>query len=276
MTAIPWKSPGGRRWERRARGAARAGLPRDAHWRVSGPVGQTIATRSIALCRSNPSASSIDGRVLPAPGAALSRNEPSSQPASRSSARCCHPRRAVTKRWRRPTQARSRAVSARRPDGCRLCRRNGGGQWRKWRRRVNTIAMPGASAAAITSASRTEPPGWMTRRDAGRAASSGPSGNGKNASDASAAALACDRPPSRPRSRPSRRGTSGRRRRRPSRAPSRGRSRSTSRACRHARRKRGRSTPPSVGARFVTTCQSALVLAVASRVLHEQAARRPA
>ena len=35
------------------------------------------------------------------------------------------------------------------------------GQWRKWRRPVKTIAIPRASAAAITSASFTEPPGWI-------------------------------------------------------------------------------------------------------------------
>ena len=35
-------------------------------------------------------------------------------------------------------------------------------QCRKWRIPVNTMAMPAASAAAITSSSRTEPPGWMT------------------------------------------------------------------------------------------------------------------
>jgi hypothetical protein len=36
------------------------------------------------------------------------------------------------------------------------------GQWRKWRWPVKTMAMPCSSAAAITSSSRTEPPGWMT------------------------------------------------------------------------------------------------------------------
>ena len=35
-------------------------------------------------------------------------------------------------------------------------------QWRKWRMPVNSIAMPCSSAAAITSASRIEPPGWIT------------------------------------------------------------------------------------------------------------------
>src|SRR5690606_20217500 len=41
-----------------------------------------------------------------------------------------------------------------------LCNRNG--QWRKCRTPVNTIAMPCSSAAAITSLSRIEPPGWIT------------------------------------------------------------------------------------------------------------------
>jgi hypothetical protein len=36
-----------------------------------------------------------------------------------------------------------------------------GAQWRKWRRRVKTIAIPARSAASTTSGSRTEPPGWM-------------------------------------------------------------------------------------------------------------------
>ena len=34
-------------------------------------------------------------------------------------------------------------------------------QWAKWRRPVKTIAMPAASAAATTSSSRFEPPGWI-------------------------------------------------------------------------------------------------------------------
>src|SRR3546814_1768939 len=37
-------------------------------------------------------------------------------------------------------------------------------QCRKWRTPVNTIAMSCSSAAAITSFSRTEPPGWITAR----------------------------------------------------------------------------------------------------------------
>src|SRR3546814_15746326 len=35
-------------------------------------------------------------------------------------------------------------------------------QWRKWRIPVNTMARPAWSAAAITSSSRREPPGWIT------------------------------------------------------------------------------------------------------------------
>ena len=35
-------------------------------------------------------------------------------------------------------------------------------QCRKWRMPVNTIARPCSSAAAITSGSRFEPPGWIT------------------------------------------------------------------------------------------------------------------
>jgi len=53
------------------------------------------------------------------------------------------------------------------------------GQCRKWRRPVATIAMPAASAAAMTSSSRTEPPGWMIAATPASIASCGPSANGK-------------------------------------------------------------------------------------------------
>ena len=49
---------------------------------------------------------------------------------------------------------------------------------------VNTIAMPRSSAAAITSSSRTLPPGWITATAPLSATTSSPSRNGKNASDA--------------------------------------------------------------------------------------------
>ena len=49
---------------------------------------------------------------------------------------------------------------------------------------VNTMAIPAASAAAITSASLTEPPGWITATAPASTADSKPSANGKNASDA--------------------------------------------------------------------------------------------
>jgi hypothetical protein len=49
---------------------------------------------------------------------------------------------------------------------------------------VNTIAIPCSSAAAITSASRTDPPGWMAAVAPAAAAASRPSRKGKNASDA--------------------------------------------------------------------------------------------
>src|SRR5690606_31769408 len=49
---------------------------------------------------------------------------------------------------------------------------------------VNTIAMSCSSAAAITSASRIEPPGWITARMPASPAASRPSRNGKNASEA--------------------------------------------------------------------------------------------
>ena len=51
---------------------------------------------------------------------------------------------------------------------------------------VNTIASPAASAAAITSSSRIEPPGWITAVAPASTAASSPSAKGKNASDATA------------------------------------------------------------------------------------------
>ena len=51
-------------------------------------------------------------------------------------------------------------------------------------RSVNTIAMPCSSAAAITSSSRTLPPGWMIACAPAAATTSTPSRNGKNASEA--------------------------------------------------------------------------------------------
>ena len=49
---------------------------------------------------------------------------------------------------------------------------------------VNTIARPCASAAAITSWSRMDPPGWITAVAPASAAASSPSAKGKKASDA--------------------------------------------------------------------------------------------
>ena len=57
-------------------------------------------------------------------------------------------------------------------------------QWRKCRMPVSTMAMPALSAAAITSPSRIEPPGWMTAVAPAAMAASRPSANGKNASEA--------------------------------------------------------------------------------------------
>src|SRR5829696_5021316 len=49
-----------------------------------------------------------------------------------------------------------------------------------------TIVAPAFSTASITSRSRLEPPGWMKASTPASSASRGPSGNGKNASEASA------------------------------------------------------------------------------------------
>ena len=73
-------------------------------------------------------------------------------------------------------------------DRCRGCARDArpgsASQCRKWRTPVNTIATPRSSAAAITSSSRIEPPGWITATAPASTTTSRPSRNGKNASEA--------------------------------------------------------------------------------------------
>ena len=49
---------------------------------------------------------------------------------------------------------------------------------------VKTMAMPCSSAAAMTSSSRIEPPGWITAVAPASTAESRPSAKGKNASEA--------------------------------------------------------------------------------------------
>src|SRR6476659_3493879 len=62
-------------------------------------------------------------------------------------------------------------------------------QWRKWRWPVTTIVTPAASAAAMTSSSRLEPPGCTIAFTPASIASAGPSAKGKKASEAIAAPL---------------------------------------------------------------------------------------
>ena len=57
-------------------------------------------------------------------------------------------------------------------------------QCRKWRMPVKTMARPASSAAAITSSSRSDPPGWITAVAPASAAASSPSAKGKKASEA--------------------------------------------------------------------------------------------
>jgi len=57
---------------------------------------------------------------------------------------------------------------------------------RKWRIPVNTIASPASSAAAMTSSSRIDPPGWITAVAPASTAASNPSAKGKKASEATA------------------------------------------------------------------------------------------
>jgi hypothetical protein len=70
-------------------------------------------------------------------------------------------------------------------------RGEGAAQCRKWRVPVNTIAIPAASATAITSASRIEPPGWMTAVAPASIAASRPSAKGKKASEATTEPMVC-------------------------------------------------------------------------------------
>ena len=99
-------------------------------------------------------------------------------------------------------------------------------------RSVNTIATPRRSQAAITSSSRTEPPGWTTARMPAAAACSTLSANGKNPSLASERRRASRgrrvAPSSAPR-RPRRRGWSGPSPGRSADARARSRSRSSAR-----------------------------------------------
>ena len=60
---------------------------------------------------------------------------------------------------------------------------------------VNTIAIPAASAAAMTSASRIEPPGWMTAVAPASIAATSPSAKGKKASEATTEPLRARRRP---------------------------------------------------------------------------------
>ena len=122
-------------------------------------------------------------------------------------------------------------------------------QWRKWRRPVKTIATPASSAAATTSSSRIEPPGWMIavtprldRRARGRRRT------GRTRRRRAPRPAASRAAPSRPPGGPSRRGSSARRRCRPSR-----RSRASTIALdftwRHTRQAKSRSRPLLLGRR---------------------------
>ncbi len=57
---------------------------------------------------------------------------------------------------------------------------------------VKTMARPRSSAAAMTSSSRIEPPGWMTAVAPASAAAIRPSAKGKKASEATTEPLASD------------------------------------------------------------------------------------
>ncbi len=80
--------------------------------------------------------------------------------------------------WPRPTSGTERPVSVENTSVPLVL------MTEKCRRPVKTIAMPCSSAAAMTSASRTDPPGWTTAVAPAAATASSPSRNGKNASEA--------------------------------------------------------------------------------------------
>ena len=125
-------------------------------------------------------------------------------------------------------------------------------QCRKWRTPVSTMAIPAASAAATISASFTLPPGCAIAVTPARAATSTPSGNGKNASDARTLPRAA-LPPSRMRSAPRRLATSDPRRRRPSRARARASTIAFDFTClRRATRTRGYAAPRASAASRAT------------------------
>ncbi len=123
-----------------------------------------------------------------------------------------------------------------RPAGSFVGSRAIGPQWRKWRRPVKTMARSCSSQASTVSSSRFDPPGWIRAVTPARAASSGPSRNGKKASEARTAPRASVAGLRRRRSGPSRADSSARRPRRRVAAPGPGRSRSTSPPGRPARR----------------------------------------
>ena len=126
-------------------------------------------------------------------------------------------------------------------------------QCRKWRSPVKTMAMPCSSAAAMTSSSRTEPPGWMTAATPADAQASRPSRNGKKASLAAAPPLARPAAFSRRDARRRRAGSAARRRCRPPGRRPPARWCSTSRGRRPARPARGRATARRWASTLVTT-----------------------
>ena len=103
--------------------------------------------------------------------------------AARAPCRRCPAPRSTSRHARRLCALpRQRVLTAARPPTMSTLHRLA--QCRKWRMPVKTMAIPCSLAAAMTSASRIEPPGWITAVMPCSAATSTPSRNGKNASDA--------------------------------------------------------------------------------------------
>ena len=139
----------------------------------------------------------------PRPGAASRRRRTGSASGSRSCRARARARghRAGAGRRPRPRPRRARAPRRSRPSSCARPSRDEGrvdvvpdpqvelvhGSVAEVPAPVKTIAAPALSTASITSRSRFEPPGWMKASTPASSASRGPSGKGKNASEASEA-----------------------------------------------------------------------------------------
>ena len=110
---------------------------------------------------------------------------PSPRPGTETTTKCL-PTIEYRRLQRKMAPSRSRRADRRSlaPIGRRVVALGRSLQCRKCRIPVNAMAIPAASAAAMTSASRIEPPGWMTAVAPASIAATSPSAKGKKASEA--------------------------------------------------------------------------------------------